>query len=103
MEKIIRTCLIVTVCLLLAASVFLAIDMAGLRQTIAGLEDRNRNLVLSNSQYGSVLDSIGSRISEAQKTLTGTGDTISRIRGLVDAIERISQDLRKLTPQGASP
>lgn len=99
MEKVYKYGAIGLALILAVVLIIGAIQLGQFRQTITELERRNSDFVLSNSQYAIVLDSIAGRISEAQKTLAGTGDTISRIRGLVDAIERISQDLRKLAPQ----
>ena len=99
MEKVYKYGAIGLAIILAVVLVVGTILMGQLRSDLATAQAGNRAFILSNSQYAIVLDSIAGRIGEAQKTLAGTGDTISRIRSLVDAIERISQDLRKLAPQ----
>lgn len=70
-------------------------NVGRLRQANAELTERNRQLELANSEYQQRLDSIASRVASAQDTASRAGDSVSKIRAIVDAIDAISQDLRK--------
>lgn len=70
-------------------------DVGRLRQATTELEERNRQLELANNQYVQQLDSIADRVTDAQDAARRAGDTISKIRAIVDAIDAISQELRK--------
>ena len=98
-DKIDKDIAIVIICILLVIAAYSAIatrlQLADLRRVNAELESRNRQLELANNQYVQQLDAIASRIADAQRAATGAGDSIQRIRAIVDAIDAIAQDLRK--------
>ena len=98
-EKIWKDVAIVIVCVLLAVAGFGAItyyrELGQLRRAYSELEARNRQLELTNREYQQRLDSIAGRVTDAQDAARRAGDTISKIRAIVDAIDAISQELRK--------
>ena len=98
-DKIGKDIAIVVVCILLVVAAYGAIvyyrELGAVRQLNSELESRDRQLELSNSEYQQRLDSIANRIASAQDAASRAGDSISKIRAIVDAIDAISQDLRK--------
>ena len=98
-DKISKDIAIVIVCLLLIVAAYSAIstsrELGELRQSYSELESRNRQLELTVGEYQQRLDSIASRVASAQDAAGRAGDSISKIRAIVDAIDAISQDLRK--------
>lgn len=100
-DKIDKDIAIVVICLLLIVAAYSAIttsrELGELRQSYSELEARNRQLELANSEYQQRLDSIAGRITSAQDAVGRAGDSVSKIRAIVDAIDAISQDLRKPT------
>jgi len=98
-DKISKDIAIVVVCILLIVAAYSAIatrlQLADLRRVNAELESRNRQLELTVGEYQQRLDSITDRVTSAQDAARRAGDTISRIRVLVDAIDAIAKDLRK--------
>jgi len=98
-DKIDKDIAIVIICILLVIAAYSAIatrlQLADLRRVNAELESRNRQLELANNQYVQQLDAIASRIASAQDAAGRAGDSVSKIRAIVDAIDAISQDLRK--------
>jgi len=98
-DKIDKDIAIVIVCLLLIVAAYSAIttsrELGAVRQLNSELEARNRQLELANSEYQQRLDSIASRITSAQDAAGRAGDSVSKIRAIIDAIDAISQDLRK--------
>ena len=98
-DKIDKDIAIVIVCILLIVAAYSAVstsrELGELRQSYSELESRNRQLELANSEYQQRLDSIASRVASAQDAAGRAGDSISKIRAIVDAIDAISQDLRK--------
>ena len=98
-DKIEKDIAIVIVCILLIVAAYSAVstsrELGDIRRVNAELESRNRQLELANSEYQQRLDSIAGRIASAQDAAGRAGDSISRIRAIIDAIDAISQDLRK--------
>ena len=98
-DKIDKDIAIVIICILLVIAAYSAIatrlQLADLRRVNAELESRNRQLELANNQYVQQLDAIASRIASAQDAAGRAGDSVSKIRAIVDAIDAISQELRK--------
>ena len=98
-DKISKDIALIGVCLLLIVATVSAIttsrELGRLRQSFNELEARNRQLELANSEYQQRLDSIANRVTSAQDVASRAGDSISKIRAIVDAIDAISQDLRK--------
>jgi len=70
-------------------------ELDDVRRVNSELAERNRQLELANSEYQQRLDSIASRVASAQDAAGRAGDSVSKIRAIVDAIDDISQDLRK--------
>lgn len=100
-DKIDKDIAIVVVCILLIVAAYSAIttsrELGAVRQLNSELAERNRQLELTVGEYQQRLDSIASRVASAQDAAGRAGDSISRIRAIVDAIDAISQDLRKPT------
>ena len=98
-DKIDKDIAIVVICILLIVAAYgtvaTGIQLADLRRVNAELESRNRQLELTVGEYQQRLDSIASRVASAQDAAGRAGDSISKIRAIVDAIDAISQDLRK--------
>jgi len=98
-DKIYKDIAIVIVCLLLIVAAYSAIttsrELGDIRRANSELAERNRQLELAVGEYQQRLDSIASRITSAQDAAGRAGDSISKIRAIVDAIDAISQDLRK--------
>ena len=98
-DKISKDIAIVVVCILLIVAAYSAIstsrELGAVRQLNSELEARNRQLELANSEYQQRLDSIASRVASAQDAAGRAGDSVSKIRAIVDAIDAIAQDLRK--------
>ena len=98
-DKISKDIALIIVCILLVVAAYSAVstsrELGDIRRVNAELESRNRQLELANSEYQQRLDSIAGRITSAQNAVSGAGDSISKIRAIVDAIDAISQDLRK--------
>ena len=98
-DKISKDIAIVIVCILLIVAAYSAVstsrELGAVRSAYSELESRNRQLELANSEYQQRLDSIASRVASAQDAVGRAGDSISKIRAIVDAIDAISQDLRK--------
>jgi len=98
-DKIGKDIALAVVCLLLVVAAYSAItasrELGAVRQSCSELEARNRQLELTTGEYQQRLDSISSRIASAQNAIGGAGDSISKLRAIVDAIEAISKDLRK--------
>jgi len=98
-DKISKDIAIVIVCLLLIVAAYSAVstsrELGDIRRANSELAERNRQLELANSEYQQRLDSIAGRIASAQNAASRAGDSISRIRAIIDAIDAISQDLRK--------
>ena len=98
-DKIDKDIAIVIVCLLLIVAAYSAIstsrELGAVRSAYSELESRNRQLELANSEYQQRLDSIAGRVASAKNAISGAGDSVSKIRAIVDAIDAISQDLRK--------
>lgn len=98
-DKISKDIALIIVCILLIVAAYSAgstsRELGELRQSYSELEARNRHLELANSEYQQRLDSIASRVASAQDAAGRAGDSISKIRAIVDAIDAISQDLRK--------
>ena len=98
-DKIYKDIAIVIVCLLLIVAAYSAVstsrELGAVRSAYSELESRNRQLELANSEYQQRLDSIARRVASAQDAVGRAGDSISKIRAIVDAIDAISQDLRK--------
>ena len=98
-DKIDKDIAIVIVCILLIVAAYSAVstsrELGAVRSAYSELESRNRQLELANSEYQQRLDSIAGRVASAQDAVGRAGDSISKIRAIVDAIDAISQDLRK--------
>ena len=98
-DKISKDIAIVIVCILLIVAAYSAIstsrELGDVRRANSELAERNRQLELANSEYQQRLDSIASRVASAQDAVGRAGDSVSKIRAIVDAIDAISQDLRK--------
>ena len=98
-DKISKDIAIVVVCILLIVAAYSAVstsrELGAVRSAYSELEARNRQLELANSEYQQRLDSIASRVASAQDAAGRAGDSVSKIRAIVDAIDAISQDLRK--------
>lgn len=98
-EKIWKDVAIVIVCVLLIVAAYSAVstsrELGELRQSYSELAERNRRLELTVGEYQQRLDSIASRVASAQDAAGRAGDSVSRIRAIVDAIDAISQELRK--------
>jgi len=98
-DKISKDIALIIVCILLVVAAYGAIvysrELADLRRANAELESRNRQLELTVGEYQQRLDSIASRVASAQDAAGRAGDSMSKIRAIVDAIDAISQDLRK--------
>ena len=98
-DKIDKDIAIVIVCILLIIAAYSAIatrrELGDIRRANSELAERNRQLELANSEYQQRLDSIASRVASAQDAAGRAGDSVSKIRAIVDAIDAISQDLRK--------
>ena len=98
-DKISKDIALIIVCILLVVAAYSAVstsrELGDIRRVNAELESRNRQLELANSEYQQRLDSIAGRIASAQDAAGRAGDSISRIRAIIDAIDAISQDLRK--------
>lgn len=98
-DKISKDIALIIVCILLIVAAYSAgstsRELGAVRQLNSELESRNRQLELANSEYQQRLDSIASRVASAQDAAGRAGDSISKIRAIVDAIDAISQDLRK--------
>ena len=98
-DKISKDIAIVVVCILLIVAAYSAVstsrELGAVRSAYSELESRNRQLELANSEYQQRLDSIASRVASAQDAVGRAGDSMSKIRAIVDAIDAISQDLRK--------
>ena len=98
-DKISKDIALIIVCILLIVAAYSAIttsrELGELRQSYSELAERNRQLELANSEYQQRLDSIAGRVASAQDAVGRAGDSISKIRAIVDAIDAISQDLRK--------
>ena len=78
------------------------VELGNVRRANEQLEARNRDPELKNSELTKLLDvsterlgRIAGRIESAQDEASAALDTISRIRALVNAMEFISQELRK--------
>lgn len=97
-DKIDKDIAIVIVCLLLIVAAYSAVstsrELGAVRSAYSELAERNRQLELANSEYRERLDSIASRIASAQDAARRAGDSVSKIRAIVDAIDAISQELR---------
>jgi len=100
-DKIEKDIAIVIVCILLIVAAYSAIttnrELGAVRSAYSELAERNRQLELANSEYQQRLDSIAGRVASAQDAVGRAGDSVSKIRAIVDAIDAISQDLRKPT------
>ena len=98
-DKIYKDIAIVIVCILLIVAAYSAVstsrELGDIRRANSELAERNRQLELANSEYQQRLDSIASRVASAQDAAGRAGDSVSKIRAIVDAIDAISQDLRK--------
>ena len=98
-DKISKDIALIIVCILLVIAAYGAIvysrELGAVRQLNSELESRNRQLELANSEYQQRLDSIANRVTSAQDAAGRAGDSVSKIRAIVDAIDAISQDLRK--------
>ena len=98
-DKIDKDIAIVVICILLIVAAYSAVstsrELGAVRSAYSELAERNRQLELANSEYQQRLDSIAGRIASAQNAASRAGDSISRIRAIIDAIDAISQDLRK--------
>ena len=98
-DKIDKDIAIVVICILLVVAAYSAVstsrELGAVRSAYSELEARNRQLELANSEYQQRLDSIASRVASAQDAAGRAGDSVSKIRAIVDAIDAISQDLRK--------
>ena len=98
-DKIDKDIAIVIVCILLIIAAYSAVstrrELGDIRRANSELAERNRQLELANSEYQQRLDSIASRVASAQDAAGRAGDSVSKIRAIVDAIDAISQDLRK--------
>jgi len=98
-DKIDKDIAIVIVCLLLIVAAYSAVstsrELGAVRQLNSELAERNRQLELTVGEYQQRLDSIASRVASAQNAVSRAGDSISKIRAIVDAIDAIAQDLRK--------
>ena len=98
-DKIEKDIAIVIVCILLIVASFGAItyyrELGDIRRANSELAERNRQLELANSEYQQRLNSIANRVASAQDAAGRAGDSVSKIRAIVDAIDAISQDLRK--------
>jgi septal ring factor EnvC (AmiA/AmiB activator) len=78
------------------------VELGNVRRANEQLEARNRDLELKNSELTKLLDvsterlgRIAGRIESAQDEASAALDTIGRIRALINAMEFISQELRK--------
>ena len=98
-DKISKDIAIVVVCILLIVAAYSAVstsrELGAVRSAYSELESRNRQLELAVGEYQQRLDSIAGRVASAQDAVGRAGDSISKIRAIVDAIDAISQDLRK--------
>ena len=98
-DKIDKDIAIVVICILLVVAAYSAIatsrELGDIRRANSELAERNRQLELTVGEYQQRLDSIASRVASAQDAAGRAGDSISRIRAIIDAIDAISQDLRK--------
>ena len=98
-DKISKDIALIIVCILLIVAAYSAVstsrELGELRQSYSELAERNRQLELANSEYQQRLDSIASRVTSAQDAAGRAGDSVSKIRAIIDAIDAISQDLRK--------
>ena len=98
-DKIDKDIAIVIVCLLLIVAAYSAVstsrELGDIRRANSELAERNRQLELTVGEYQQRLDSIASRVASAQDAAGRAGDSMSKIRAIVDAIDDISQDLRK--------
>ena len=105
-DKISKDIAIVVVCILLIVAAYSAIatrrELGAVRSAYSELEARNRQLELANSELTKLLDAsterlgrIAGRIESAQDEASAALDTIGRIRALINAMEFISQELRK--------
>ena len=105
-EKISRIVTFVALILLCIVACYSAIatnvELGNVRRVNAELEARNRDLELKNSELTKLLDvsterlgRIAGRIESAQDEASAALDTIGRIRALINAMEFISQELRK--------
>lgn len=100
-DKIDKDIAIVVICLLLIVAAYSAVstsrELGAVRSAYSELVERNRQLELTVGEYQQRLDSIANRVTSAQDAAGRAGDSISRIRAIIDAIDAISQDLRKPT------
>ena len=98
-DKIGKDIAIVVVCILFVVAAYGAIvyyrELGAVRRLNSELTERNRQLELTANEYQQQLDSIASRIASAQDAASRAGDSISKLRAIVDAIDAISKDLRK--------
>ena len=98
-DKIDKDIAIVVICILLVVAAYSAIstnrELGAVRSAYSELAERNRQLELTVGEYQQRLDSIAGRVTSAQNAVSRAGDSISKIRAIVDAIDAISQDLRK--------
>jgi len=98
-DKIGKDIAIIIACILLVVAAFGAIvyshELGAVRRLNSELAERNRQLELTANEYQQRLDSIANRVTSAQNAVSGAGDSVSKLRAIVDAIAAISKDLRK--------